>query len=80
MVTHLDEVDVVLGARQLRDFLVPPLQVGDFVAQTLHVSMGIFERRLLVGGDQLGQLLLRPLDGANHVAERLLAFLQRSLG
>lgn len=80
MVSHLDEVDVVLGARQLRDLLVPPLQVGDLVGQALHVSLGVVERRPLVGGDELGHLLLHPLDGANHVAERLLAFLQRSLG
>lgn len=77
---HLDKVDVVFGAWQLRDLLVSPLQVGDLMAQPLHVSLGIVERCPLVGGDQLGHLLLHPLDGANHVAERLLAFLQRSLG
>lgn len=77
---HLDEVDVVLSARQLRDLLVPPLQIGDLVAQTLHVALGVVQRRPLVGGDQLGHLLLHPLDGTDHVAERLLTFLQRSLG
>lgn len=50
------------------------------MGQPLHVSLSVVERRPLVGGDQLGHLLLHPLDGANHVAERLLAFLQRSLG
>lgn len=77
---RLDKVDVVFCARQLRDVLVSPLQVGDLMAQPLHVPLSVVERRPLVGGDQLGHLLLHPLDGANHVAERLLAFLQRSLG
>lgn len=73
-------MDVVLSAGQLRDLIVSPLQVGDLVAQTLHVALCVVERRSLVGGDQLGHLLLHPLDGAYHVAERLLTFLQRSLG
>lgn len=77
---YLDEVDVVLGAGQLGDLLVSPLQVGDLVAQALHVALGVVERCSLVGGDQLGHLLLHPLDGAHHVAEHLLAFLQCSLG
>lgn len=79
-VGHLDEVDVVLGAGQLRDLGVPPLQIGDLVAQALHVTLGVVEGSSLVGADQLGHLLLHPLDGADHVAEGLLAFLQRSLG
>lgn len=79
-VGHLNEVDVVLGAGQLRDLVVPPLQVGDLVGQALHVALGVVEGRPLVGADQLGHLLLHPLDGADHVAEGLLALLQRSLG
>lgn len=79
-VSHLDEVDVVLSAGQLRDLVVPPLQIGDLVAQALHVALGVVEGRSLVGADQLGHLLLHPLDGPDHVAEALLAFLQRSLG
>lgn len=79
-VPHLDEVDVVLSARQLCDLLVPPLQIGDLVGQTLHVALRVVQRRPLVGGDQLGHLLLHPLDGTDHVAERLLTFLQCSLG
>lgn len=79
-VSHLDEVDVVLGAGQLRDVVVPPLQVRDLVAQALQVALGVVEGGSLVGADQLGHLLLHPLDGADHVAEGLLALLQRPLG
>lgn len=78
--SHLNEVDVVLSAGQLRDLGVPPLQIGDLVGQALHVTLGVVEGGSLVGADQLGHLLLHPLDGADHVAEALLAFLQRSLG
>lgn len=79
-VSHLNEVDVVLSAGQLADLVVPPLQIGDLVVEALHVALGVVEGGSLVGGDQLGHLLLHSLDGADHVAEGLLAFLQRSLG
>lgn len=79
-VSHLNEVDVVLSAGQLRDLVVPPLQIRDLVAQALQVTLGVVEGGPLVGADQLGHLLLHPLDGADHVAEGLLTFLQRSLG
>ena len=70
-------MDVVLSAGQLGDLAVSPLQVSDLVGQTLQVALGVVERRPLVGGDQLGHLLLHPLDGAHHVGKHLLAFLQR---
>lgn len=73
-------MDVVLGAGQLGDLVVSPLQISDLVGQTLHVALCVVQRRPLVGGDQLGHLLLHPLDGAHHVAEHLLALLQSSLG
>lgn len=76
---YLDEVDVVLGAGQLGDLVVSSFQVSDLMAQTLHVALCVAERRSLVGGDQLGHLLLHPLNGAHHVSEHLLAFLQRPL-
>lgn len=75
----LDEVDVVLGAGQLGDLVVSPLEVGDLVAQALHVALCVAECRSLVGGDQLGHLLLHPLNGAHHVSEHLLTFLHRPL-
>ena len=77
---YLDEVDVVLGAGQLGDLVVSPLQVGDLVAQTLHVALSGVQRRSLVGRNQLGHLLLHPLDGAHHVGEHLLTFLQGRVG
>lgn len=80
VVRYLDEVDVVLSAGQLCDLAVSPLQISDLVAQTLHVALRVVECCPLVGGDQLGHLLLHPLNGAYHVAKRLLTFLQCSLG
>ena len=77
---YLDEVDVVLGAGQLRDLVVAALQVGDLVGQPVHVTLCVVERRPLVGRDQLGHLLLHLLDGAQHVAEELLALLHCLLG
>lgn len=77
---YLDEVDVVLSAGQLGDLAVPPLQIGDLMGQTLHVALCVVERRSLVGGDELGHLLLHPLNGAHHVGKHLLAFLQRRVG
>lgn len=79
-VGYLDKVDVVFSAGQLSDLVVSPLQVSDLVAEALHVALGVVERRPLVGGYQLGHLLLHPLNGAHHVTEHLLTFLQRSLG
>lgn len=76
LATYLDEVDVVLSAGQLRDLIVSPLQVSDLVAQALHVALCVAECCPLVGGDQLGHLLLHPLNGAYHVAKCLLTFLQ----
>ncbi|TNN64719.1 hypothetical protein EYF80_025025 [Liparis tanakae] len=73
--SYLDEVDVILSAGQLCD-----LVVSDLMGQTLHVALGIVECRSLVGGDELGHLLLHPLDGAHHVGKHLLAFLQRGVG
>lgn len=80
VVSYLDEVDVVLSAGQLGDLVVPPLQISNLVGQTLQVALCVVERCSLVGGDQLGHLLLHPLNGAHHVAKHLLAFLQCSLG
>lgn len=77
---YLDEVDVVLGAGQLGDLCVPPLQIGDLMGQALHVALCVVECRPLVGGDELGHLLLHPLNGAHHVGEHLLTFLQRRMG
>lgn len=77
---YLDEVDVVLSARQLGDLTVSPLQVSDFMGQTLHVAFCVVECCPLVGCYELGHLLLHPLDGAHHVTEHLLTFLQCSLG
>lgn len=73
-------MDVVLSARQLRDLAISPLQISNLMAQTLHVALSIVECCPLVGGDQLSHFLLHPFDGAYHVSECLLAFLQRSLG
>ncbi len=73
-------MDVVLSAGQLGDLIVSPLQIGDLVAQALHVALCVVERCSLVGGDQLGHLLLHPLNGAHHVAEHLLTLLQCSVG
>lgn len=78
--SYLDEVDVILSAGQLCDLVVPPLQVSDLMGQTLHVALSVVECRSLVGGDELGHLLLHPLDGAHHVGKHLLAFLQRGVG
>lgn len=80
VVNYLDEVDVVLGAGQLGDLVVPPLQISDLVGQTLQMALCVAECCSLVGGDQLGHLLLHPLNGAHHVGKHLLAFLQGSLG
>lgn len=80
VVSYLDEVDVVLSAGQLGDLCVSPLQISDLMAQTLHVALCVVERCSLVGGDQLGHLLLHPLNGAHHVAKHLLTLLQCSLG
>ena len=74
-VSYLDEVDVVLRTGQLGDLVVSPLQVSDLVAQSLHVALRVVECCPLVGGNQLGHLLLHPLDGAHHVTEHLLALL-----
>lgn len=36
---HLNEVDVVLCARQLRQLIVSPLQISDLLPQTVHVAI-----------------------------------------
>lgn len=77
---YLDEVDVVLSAGQLGDLIVSLLQVSNLIGQTLQMAFGVVECRPLVGGDQLGHLLLHPLDGAHHVAKHLFAFLKCPLG
>lgn len=79
-VSYLDEVDVVLSAGQLGDLVVSPLQISDLMGETLHVALCVVECCSLVGGDELGHLLLHPLNGAHHVAKHLFTFLQRSLG
>ena len=71
---------MVLGAGQLRDLVVPSLQVGDLVGQPVHVALSVAERCPLIGRDQLGHLLLHLLDGAQHVVEELLALLHGLLG
>lgn len=77
---YLDEVDVVLSARQLGDLTVSLLQVCNLVIQTLHVALCAVECSSLVRRYKLGHLLLHPLYGAHHVAKHLLTFLQRPLG
>lgn len=77
--SYLDEVDVVLSAGQLGDLIVSPLQIGNLIGQTLHVTFCIVECCSLVAGDQLGHLLLHSLNGAHHVPKHLFTFLQRSV-
>lgn len=78
-VSYLDEVDVVFSAGQLSDLIVSPLQVSYLMSQPLQVAFCVVQRGSLVGGDELGHLLLHPFDGAHHVTEHLLTFLQCSL-
>lgn len=66
---YLDEVDMVLGAGQLCELIVSPLQVSDLLIQTIHVALGCVERHFLIGRNQLGHFLLHPFDGVKHVSE-----------
>lgn len=49
------------------------------MGEPVHVVLGVGERRLLVGRDELTHLLLHALDGTQHVPEELLALLQGPL-
>lgn len=69
LIQHLDEVYVVLGTRELCQLVVSPLQVSDFMPQTLHVTLGCVKCCLLIAGDEFAHFLLHSFNGTKHVTK-----------